>query len=131
MNRVTRRLVEATCETGGSQKFPKNATENRMDEDTILTTQLKAPEKEITRISPLQKILVKVGENTLEGIVDAGAEITVIRHDIIDERSIESYLEDLQENLGKAHSIAMENAERGRQNIQEDITCELVRTPFK
>ncbi|KAF8769797.1 hypothetical protein HNY73_017406 [Argiope bruennichi] len=84
INRVTRRLVETTSEKSGSQRFPENVAENQTDEGTILTTQLKAPEKEITRISPLQKIPVKIEDNTFEGIVDTGAEITVIRQDIID-----------------------------------------------
>ncbi|KAF8771822.1 Retrovirus-related Pol polyprotein like [Argiope bruennichi] len=45
--------------------------------------------------------------------------------------SIESYLENLQENLGKAHGIAMENAEKNQQNMQEDKTCEHVRRPSR
>ncbi|KAF8783320.1 hypothetical protein HNY73_013497 [Argiope bruennichi] len=84
INHVTRRLVETKSEKIGSQRFPENVTENQTDEGTILATQLKAPEKEITRISPLQKIPVKIEDNTFEGIVDTGAEITVIRQDIID-----------------------------------------------
>ncbi|XP_055932090.1 uncharacterized protein LOC129962368 [Argiope bruennichi] len=84
INRVTRRLVETTSEKSGSQRFPENVTENQTDEGTILTTQLKAPEKETTRISPIQKIPVKIEDNTFEGIVDTGAEITVIRQDVID-----------------------------------------------
>ncbi|KAF8783446.1 hypothetical protein HNY73_013605 [Argiope bruennichi] len=84
INRVTRRLVETTSEKSGPQRLPENVAENQTDEGTILTTQLKAPEKEITRISPLQKIPVKIEDNTFEGIVDTGAEITVIRQDIID-----------------------------------------------
>ncbi|KAF8778425.1 hypothetical protein HNY73_015149 [Argiope bruennichi] len=84
INRVSRRLVETASEKSGSQTFPENVTENQTDEGTILTTQLKASEKEITQISPLQKIPVKIEDNTFEGIVDTGAEITVIRRDIID-----------------------------------------------
>ncbi|XP_055942030.1 uncharacterized protein LOC129972075 [Argiope bruennichi] len=84
INHVTRRLVETTSEKSGSQRFPENVTENQTDEGRILTTQLKAPEKDITRISPPQKIPVKIEDNAFEGIVDTGAEITVIRQDIID-----------------------------------------------
>ncbi|GBO42005.1 hypothetical protein AVEN_201110-1, partial [Araneus ventricosus] len=84
VNHMAGRRMEATNLSEGTPEAREDVVESLPSPDSILTARLKASKEETVQTSPLQKIQMKVGTKTFEGIVDTGAEITVVRRDIIE-----------------------------------------------
>ncbi|GBN88644.1 hypothetical protein AVEN_93355-1 [Araneus ventricosus] len=76
VNHMAGYMVEATNPAEGTPEVREGFVKSLPNPGSILTSRLKASEKETMQTSPLQKIPVKVGTKTFEGILGTGAEIT-------------------------------------------------------